>query len=92
MIEHVTVALIVALAALSLAWRWMPAAWRRTLAARLAAGSHRVGLVDAHKAEQMAATMAKKSGCGACDSCSPACASGDKTKAGATEAPLIRQR
>ena len=92
MLEHVIVALIVAVAALSLAWRWMPAGWRRALAAKLAAGTHRAGLVDAERAEQMAATMAKKSGCGACDSCSPACASGDKTKAGATEAPLIRQR
>ncbi|HSV57566.1 MAG TPA: DUF6587 family protein [Variovorax sp.] len=95
MLEHVIVALIVAVAALSLAWRWMPALWRRALAAKLAAGSHRAGLVDAQQAQQMAATMAKKSGCGACDSCLPACASGDKTqgtKAGATDAPLIRQR
>ena len=96
MLEHVIVALIVALAALSLAWRWMPAAWRRAAAGKLAAGTHRAGLVDAERAEEMAATMAKKAGCGACDSCSPTCgSSGDKTqgtKAGATEAPLIRQR
>ena len=96
MVQEVIVALIVASAALYLAWRWMPAPWRRSLAARLAAGGQRAGLVDEARVEQLAASLAKKSGCGACDSCSPACAGGDEkktqAKAGPIEVPLTRVR
>ena len=98
MVQEVIVALIVASAALYLAWRWMPAPWRRSLAGRLAAGGKRAGLVDGERAERLAASLAKKSGCGACDSCSPACASSGgsdkKTQArsGPIEAPLTRVR
>jgi hypothetical protein len=97
MSQQIIVAIIVALAAIYLAWRWMPAGWRRALAAVLAHGSKRAGLVDEARAQQLAASLAKTSGCGACDSCSPACSSsggGDKTqaKSGPTEVPLIRIR
>jgi hypothetical protein len=47
----------------------MPAGWRRAAAARLASGSQRAGLVDAQRAQQLAASLAKTSGCGSCDSC-----------------------
>ena len=93
--QQVIVALIVASAALYLAWRYMPAAWRRALASKMAAGGQRAGLVNEEGAEKLAKSLAKSSGCGACDSCSPACASnGDKTPApkGPTEAPLTRLR
>ncbi|VTU34939.1 DUF6587 family protein [Variovorax sp. PBL-E5] len=69
MTQEIVVALIVALAALYAVWRWMPAPWRRAAAAGLAAGSQRAGLVDAQRAEALAASLAKSSGCGACDSC-----------------------
>ncbi|MFC5607335.1 DUF6587 family protein [Variovorax soli] len=95
--QEIIVALIVASAVLYLAWRWMPASWRRALAARLAAGGQRAGLVNEEGAQKLASSLAKSSGCGACDSCSPACASGggDKSKAqqqGPTEVPLTRLR
>jgi len=69
MTQQIIVGLIVALAALYAAWRWMPAGWRRAAAARLASGSQRAGLVDAQRAQQLAASLAKTSGCGSCDSC-----------------------
>ena len=93
--QEVIVALIGTVAVLYLAWRYMPAAWRRALAGKMATGGQRAGLVDAQGAQKLAATLAKSSGCGACDSCSPACASGgDKSKAqqGPTEVPLTRLR
>ncbi|MBS0455473.1 MAG: hypothetical protein JSS14_29585 [Proteobacteria bacterium] len=94
--QELIVTLIVASAVLYLAWRWMPASWRRALAAKLAAGGQRAGLVNEESAGKLAASLAKSSGCGACDSCSPACASGgaDKSKAqqGPTEVPLTRLR
>jgi len=96
--QEVIVAFIGACAVLYLAWRYMPGAWRRALAAKMAAGGQRAGLVNEEGAEKLAATLSKSSGCGACDSCSPACASGkgDTQKTapakGLTEAPLTRMR
>ena len=69
MTQQLIVGLIVAAAALYAVWRWMPAGWRRAAAARLASGSQRAGLVDAQRAQQLAASLAKTSGCGSCDSC-----------------------
>ncbi|MDM0012695.1 hypothetical protein QTH87_09660 [Variovorax sp. J22P168] len=69
MTQQIVVALIVGLAAIYAVWRWMPARWRRGAAGRLAAGSQRAGLVDAERAERLAATLGKASGCGSCDSC-----------------------
>ena len=69
MTQQIIVGLIVALAALYAVWRWMPAGWRRAAAARLASGSQRTGLLDAQRAQQLAASLAKTSGCGSCDSC-----------------------
>ena len=76
MTQNIIVALIVLAAALSAAWRWMPAGWRRSAAHKLAAGGRRAGLVDPARAEQLAASLAKTSGCGACDSCG-ACGKAD---------------
>jgi hypothetical protein len=73
MTQEIVVALIVAFAALYAVWRWMPGNWRRAAAAGLAAGSQRAGLMDAQRAEALAASLAKTSGCGSCDSCG-ACA------------------
>jgi len=69
MAQELIVGLIVASAAFYAVWRWMPAGWRRGAARKLAAGTQRAGLVDAERAEQLAASLAKTSGCGACDSC-----------------------
>ena len=69
MTQNIIVALIVIAAALSAAWRWMPAGWRRSAAHKLAAGSRRAGLVDEARAEQLAASLGKTSGCGSCDTC-----------------------
>jgi len=81
MTQQIVVALIVALAAIYAVWRWMPGHWRRAAAARLAAGSQRAGLVDAERAQQLAASLGKASGCGSCDSCgscsTPGVAKGD---------------
>ncbi|RYY60451.1 MAG: hypothetical protein EOO24_59775 [Comamonadaceae bacterium] len=76
MTQNIIVALIVIAAALSAAWRLMPAGWRRSAAHKLAAGSRRAGLVDEARAEQLAASLAKSSGCGSCDSCG-ACGKAD---------------
>jgi len=80
MTQELIVGLIVLMAALSAAWRWMPAGWRRVAARQLAAGTQRAGLVDQERADQLAASLAKSSGCGACDSCG-ACGKADKKKA-----------
>lgn len=69
MTQQLIVGLIVALAAVYAVWRWMPGGWRRSAAARLAAGSQRAGLVDAQRAAAIAASLSKSSGCGSCDTC-----------------------
>jgi hypothetical protein len=96
MTQQLIVGLIVAAAALYAAWRWMPAGWRRSAAYKLAAGSQRAGLVDQARAEQLAASLAKSSGCGACDSCgacgssSNKAASADNTTTSTTATPAAR--
>ncbi len=82
MTQQLIVGLIVAIAALYAVWRWMPAGWRRSAAQKVAAGSHRAGLVDQARADELAASLAKSSGCGSCDSCG-ACG---KAEAAATDA------
>ena len=89
MTQNIIVALIVIAAALSAAWRWMPADWRRSAAQKLATGGRRAGLVDEARAEQLAASLAKSSGCGSCDTCG-ACGKAD-IKATATS-PTAGQR
>lgn len=69
MTQQLIVGLIVAAAAFYAVWRWMPAGWRRSAAHKLAAGTHRAGLVDQQRADQLAASLAKTSGCGSCDTC-----------------------
>ena len=69
MAQQLIVGLIVAAAAFYAVWRWMPAGWRRSAAQKVAAGTHRAGLVDQQRAEQLAASHANTSGCGSCDSC-----------------------
>lgn len=88
MTQQIIVGLIVACAALYAVWRWMPAAWRRAVAGRVAAGSRRAGLIDAERAEALAASLARRSGCGACDSCGR-CGTGAKqgTADGAAATP-----
>ncbi|RZI93436.1 MAG: hypothetical protein EOP78_11175 [Variovorax sp.] len=76
MVQQLIVGLIVGLAALYAVWRWMPSGWRRSAAQKVAAGSHRAGLVDQARADELAASLAKSSGCGSCDSCG-ACGKAD---------------
>lgn len=87
MTQNLIVGLIVALAAVYAVWRWMPAAWRRAAATRVAAGSHKAGLVDAQRAEALAASLAKRSGCGSCDSCGSCATPGDKASTTPRPAP-----
>lgn len=86
MAQNLIVGIIVALAAVYALWRWMPAGWRRAAAAKVASGSHRAGLVDAKRADALAASLAKSSGCGSCDSCGSCGTGGTGAKAGATTA------
>jgi hypothetical protein len=86
MTQQIIVGLIVACAALYAVWRWMPATWRRAAAGKVAAGSHRAGLVDARRADALAASLAKTSGCGSCDSCG-SCGTGAKKTADADGRP-----
>jgi type II secretory pathway pseudopilin PulG len=80
MTQEIIVALIVGLAAAYAVWRWMPADWRRAAAAGVAAGSQRAGLLDAQRAEKLAASLGKTSGCGSCETCG-SCATGTDGKA-----------
>ncbi len=86
MTQQLIVGLIVAAAALYAVWRWMPAGWRRAAAGKLAAGSQRTGLVDPARAAQLAASLARSSGCGACDSCG-ACGKADAPASDAKFSP-----
>ncbi|MDM0113015.1 hypothetical protein QTI66_12725 [Variovorax sp. J22R133] len=96
MTQQIIVAVIVALAAIYAVWRWMPSKWRKAAAGKVAAGTHRAGLVDESRAQQLAASLAKSSGCGSCDSCGSCGTAGDKSSlakpATPNEAPLLRQR
>lgn len=88
MTQQLIVGLIVAAAAFYAVWRWMPAGWRRSAAHKLAAGTHRAGLVDQERADQLAASLAKTSGCGSCDSCGSC---GPKTPANPSESDKAGQ-
>jgi hypothetical protein len=69
MAQQLIVGFIVAAAAFYAVWRWMPAGWRRGAAQKLAAGTHRAGWVDEERARELAASLARTSGCSSCDSC-----------------------
>lgn len=84
--QQLIVGLIVAIAAIYAVWRWMPAGWRRSAAQKVAAGSHRAGLVDQARADELAASLAKSSGCGSCDSCG-ACGTAEKPASDAKFSP-----
>ncbi|RYF79033.1 MAG: hypothetical protein EOO29_18415 [Comamonadaceae bacterium] len=86
MVQQLIVGLIVAIAALYAVWRWMPAGWRRSAAQKVAAGSQRAGLVDQARADELAASLAKSSGCGSCDSCG-ACGKADAPASDARFSP-----
>jgi hypothetical protein len=84
--QQLIVGLIVATAAIYAVWRWMPAGWRRSAAQKVAAGSHRAGLVNQARAVELAASLAKSSGCGSCDSCG-ACGTAEKPASDAKFSP-----
>ncbi|MDR2991683.1 MAG: hypothetical protein LBU72_07145 [Burkholderiaceae bacterium] len=69
MLQHLIVFLIVLAAALYALWRWLPRAWRRGAARRLAASAQNAGLIGARRADQLAAALDRPSGCGACRQC-----------------------
>ena len=89
MIQNIVVALIVALAACYATWRWMPAGWRRTAAKKLASVTQRAGLVDQARADRLAASLAKNSGCGACDTCG-ACGKADAKQPPALQSAAVQ--
>jgi hypothetical protein len=66
MLQHLIVFLIVLAAALYALWRWLPQAWRRGAARRLAASTQSAGLIGARRADQLTAALDRPSGCGAC--------------------------
>lgn len=68
MIQSFIVAAIVALAVLYAGWAFMPAAWRRGAAARLARQASRSGLQPA-RARALQARLERSPACGACASC-----------------------
>jgi len=68
MLQQSIVGLIVLAAFAWAAWYWMPAAWRRRLAAALGQGGRRVGLKDAGAA-RITRALADAPGCTSCDSC-----------------------
>ncbi|MEJ7687825.1 MAG: DUF6587 family protein [Variovorax sp.] len=92
MTQEIAVGLIVALAAFYAVWRWMPAGWRRAAAARLAAGTWRAGLVDAQRAEKLAASLGKAGGCGSCDSRSSCAGKGAAASQTQRKAPAAGAR
>ena len=68
MFQSVIVALIVAAAALYCLWLFLPAGWRRALAARLARQAGDAGL-DSGKVQALQARLERAPGCGDCASC-----------------------
>lgn len=90
MTQNIVVALIVAFAAFYATWRWMPAGWRRSAAQKLASITRRAGLVDQARADQLAASLAKSSGCGACDTCG-ACGKADMKQPSAAQSADLQR-
>jgi hypothetical protein len=68
MTQYLLVGLIVAAAVLYSAWTFMPAAWRRACAARLAAQAARSGLAPA-AATTLQLHLERAGGCSDCASC-----------------------
>jgi len=89
MTQQIIVGLIVAAAAIYAAWRWMPAGSRLGAAQKIASGGQRAGLVDEDRARQLAASLAKTSGCGSCDSCG-ACGTADAKQPADKTATSVR--
>ncbi|QHI98068.1 hypothetical protein GT347_08705 [Xylophilus rhododendri] len=84
MLQEAIVTLIVLLAFGWAAWYWMPAPWRRKLAAALGRGGMRVGLGESG-ADRIARAVADAPGCSSCDSCG-SCATPGKPGSGGTQA------
>jgi alkylhydroperoxidase family enzyme len=68
MVQSVIVALIVAAAALYSVWLFLPAAWRRALAARVARQAGSAGL-GSGQVQALQARLERAPGCGDCASC-----------------------
>ena len=68
MVQTLIVALIVAAAALYSVWLFLPAPWRRTLAARVARQAGHAGL-DRGQVQALQARLERAPGCGDCASC-----------------------
>jgi len=58
-------------------------------AQKIASGGQRAGLVDEDRARQLAASLAKTSGCGSCDSCG-ACGTADAKQPADKTATSVR--
>ncbi|MHB8666908.1 MAG: DUF6587 family protein [Burkholderiales bacterium] len=85
--QALIVYLAVAVAALQVAWRFMPAALRRRLAARIGASMRSRG-VAAERVVRLEAKLNSGGSCGSCDSCN-ACDTGSGAVDGA-DARTIR--
>lgn len=68
MLQQSIVGLIVLTAFAWASWYWMPAPWRRKLAAAMGRGGRRLGLKDAGAA-RITRAVADAPGCTSCDSC-----------------------
>ncbi len=71
-VQHVVVFVVVGLSASYAGLRFMPAAWRRSIAARVASVAMRSGL-SAVQARRVETKLSSGGACGSCDSCK-ACA------------------
>jgi len=68
MVQSVIVALVVVAAALYSVWLFLPAAWRRALAAHVARRAGDAGL-DSGKVQALQMRLERTPGCGDCASC-----------------------
>lgn len=89
MLQSAVVAMIVACAMVYAAIRFMPAAWRRLVAARAAALVARSGMPEGY-ARRVEAGLASGGACGSCETCK-ACATTGANDAAASTATPFRQ-
>lgn len=90
MLQSAIVAMIVACAMIYAAIRFMPAAWRRLVAARAAALVARWGMSEGY-ARRVEARLASGGACGSCETCKECATPGKTDEAAASTATPLRQ-
>jgi hypothetical protein len=69
MMQNAIVFLVVIAAALYVLWRWMPTAWKHSVARRATHQIQSAGLIDSRKASEIASRISLPTACGACAQC-----------------------